>query len=399
MSDNATYIKRPATPLQRAQGSNVVKQPDQQDGQSPIAEMAAKLNNGAKAQQISTLQKKLAPENPRNSAPLQRRVLFKDLPDDKGNYFLRMGQTESIRSEIDSHLDEAQRGAIGWIASSTTRTIRFKTKNDFLGRLVNYIKTKFATLKAVVDNVKSRVRRNSGKFAYNYSDQDAAQIYDAARDRGIADNVTADLMYTGSRTRKPRTATVLIQEMANWQDVVLERGYPHRFDDEETFGDFSARLHALLDEKGLPHDDVRIQGSSLRSALAGDVDIAVMVTPAYFMGFMVGKYAGRFKYHDEHAEEAKRGQPVDFTTMSYRGFVEMGHQIIDKKGKIYKSTSNARKTAYVIVQGLISGKDNRLPDLKAVTVKFASEFPEQNVEAVSMVVKGGEFDMEPSMNI
>jgi hypothetical protein len=86
----------------------------------------------------------------------------------------------------------------------------------------------------------------------------------------------------GSRNKKLIGSDELIHQMDNYVNVVSKRGFPFKFNSATDFVNFQTDLKALLVKNGTSINDIRIQGSSLRSPNAKDVDIAVFVDDAEF---------------------------------------------------------------------------------------------------------------------
>jgi predicted nucleotidyltransferase len=70
--------------------------------------------------------------------------------------------------------------------------------------------------------------------------------------------------------------------MDNFTTIVSKRGFPYLFDDAAKFDAFKSDVKALLDKYKIPSSNVKVQGSSLRTASAADVDIAVLVSQQEF---------------------------------------------------------------------------------------------------------------------
>lgn len=135
----------------------------------------------------------------------------------------------------------------------------------------------------LAEGVQQRIRAQEGNlFQFRYSADDVDGIVQRGQQLGLSDKEIGDLMFTGSREKKPIAAAELMQQMDNYVNIVRARGFPFRFDSVTDFVNFSTDLKALLLKYNLPVDDIRVQGSSLRSPQAKDVDIAVFIDPVRF---------------------------------------------------------------------------------------------------------------------
>ena len=83
----------------------------------------------------------------------------------------------------------------------------------------------------------------------------------------------------------PLTPQELQKQMENWVKVIQPRGYPYRFESLARFKQFQKHLKLLLAKYDIPDGRVVIQGSSLRTAAAKDIDIAIFVPDEAFSEF------------------------------------------------------------------------------------------------------------------
>ncbi|WP_449252245.1 hypothetical protein [Chitinimonas lacunae] len=120
------------------------------------------------------------------------------------------------------------------------------------------------------------------EFSLHYTSSEIKGIFQSGVELGLEQRTIEDLMFVGSRVKKPITAQELVTQMDNYVNVVKKRGYPYKFDDRQAFESFSAGLKNILREGEIPTTDVRIQGSSLRTPHAKDIDIAVFTTEQQF---------------------------------------------------------------------------------------------------------------------
>lgn len=73
----------------------------------------------------------------------------------------------------------------------------------------------------------------------------------------------------------PDLDTAVREAGERYQEVVA-RGYPFGFESLEHFATFKSSLRTLLDEFGIPHDELAGHGSAVHKANPNDLDIAVM---------------------------------------------------------------------------------------------------------------------------
>ena len=98
---------------------------------------------------------------------------------------------------------------------------------------------------------------------------------------GLDEPTITDMIFVGSRIKKPISANELINQMNNYMNIVLERSFPYRFNSFDDYMNFKGDLDDLLGKYDI-QGEIRIQGSSLRTPNAKDVDIGVFVTQEEF---------------------------------------------------------------------------------------------------------------------
>jgi hypothetical protein len=69
--------------------------------------------------------------------------------------------------------------------------------------------------------------------------------------------------------------------MDNWK-TIRQRGFPFLFKDIQTFNNFKLEVKKLLAKYNISSGDVQVQGSSLRTPDAKDIDLAVFVSDEEF---------------------------------------------------------------------------------------------------------------------
>jgi hypothetical protein len=84
-------------------------------------------------------------------------------------------------------------------------------------------------------------------------------------------------MASGVYVEKQILASELKDQMTNWATIIKPRKFPYKFNSLGEFNNFKDDIENLLEDFHIPTNDIRIQGSSLRTAVARDVDIAIFV--------------------------------------------------------------------------------------------------------------------------
>ncbi len=156
---------------------------------------------------------------------------------------------------------------------------------------------------------------NNDNFELQYSDAELGEIISQGRTLGLSQEAIEDLIFTGSRNNKRLTSSQLINQMDNWVNDIAPRGFPHLFNTMEEFNTFKQRITGLLESYGISSNDIRIQGSSLRTSSAEDIDIAVFLSAADFDAVATTAregYIARLRLNNHTEEDIhKRIKPID----------------------------------------------------------------------------------------
>jgi hypothetical protein len=125
-----------------------------------------------------------------------------------------------------------------------------------------------------------------------YSDAELDDILAHGRSLGLTPEEAADFAKAGAIPKKVSAKhpegrdrippDELKQQMDNWTNEVKPRGYPYLFDSEEQFQQVTGKLNDLGEQFGLPKGQMLVQGSSLRTPGAKDVDLALIVPDKEF---------------------------------------------------------------------------------------------------------------------
>ncbi|MDY6785813.1 MAG: DUF4157 domain-containing protein, partial [Cyanobacteriota bacterium] len=242
---------------------------------------------------------------------------------------------------------------------------------------------------AVVSRVKNRVASQSDKFQLTYTDAELKSVIAKGKELGLSETVIEDLIYTGSRKAKAIDATELLQQMEHWSDVISRRGFPEKFADMPEFQQFSQDLLAGVQQAGIPADDVSIQGSSLRKPSANDVDVAVFVDEGTFDNLLIKRYHQKIALTESATKISLEGK-------THAELLQLADDIRANPGKY---NAQARTFQNAIANGIISSKSDIIKPLKGVRTKISEKYPNSNLEAISVLVRGGLFDIKPELPV
>lgn len=256
---------------------------------------------------------------------------------------------------------------------------------DELGDMRRLLGSEVEGLDAITDSVRRRIDGERG-MSLEYSDVELGEIVRAGREQGLDDDTIEDLIYIGSREAKRIDADTLVGQMDFYVDTVQRRGFPAKFASLDEFRAFGAEMRRLLAREKVPTTDLRVQGSSLRSATANDVDLVAFVEPEAFGGFIRKAFSGKVKHGNE---------VVDLDGLSLDELQALAVKI----GGDPTYNAYARTFRHAIVQGTINSKNELLGGLKAARRELAAQYPHLNIETISVQSTGSTFNLSPSMAI
>ncbi len=247
-------------------------------------------------------------------------------------------------------------------------------------------------IERLADNVRDRVAQDP-KFELSYSERGLNALIEHGRRLVIDDRGIADLIHIGSRLAKPITADVLAQHMENWANVVSDRGYPYRFEDAGHFNAFARDLDRILHDAGFGDHGIFVQGSALRSPQANDIDIAVVIDRDRFHEILVERYDGRIA---TKATDAAPGGPLTLRGLTRSELQELA-QRIHESPKAYNN--QAHTFANAVRKGVIRSTHDISKSLKAAGKDIQSRYLELNIEDISLIVPGSDFDSSPELPV
>ncbi len=234
---------------------------------------------------------------------------------------------------------------------------------------------------ALIERVRGRQAEDEEFDPTHLTDAQMRQIYDKARRLGLDLATIEDLLYISGRREKPITHENLIKQMNNWVKVINPRGYPFRFENLPKYNNFSADLIGGLARIGLPIHDVRIQGSSLRSPTARDIDVAVMMNEANFNNLLIRSFGNRAKRNGETFIEHA-------TSVELRNLAED----IDTGGREYNSM--ARTFSYAMLNRKIRPQD--VEGLDGLQASLQSDYGSLDI---SIMTAGGSLELQPFLRV
>ena len=241
----------------------------------------------------------------------------------------------------------------------------------------------------IVSDINNRINSSPDKFELVYSDTEINNLVQEGRKLGLDDATIEDLIFIGSRRAKPISSGELITQMDNYVNTVSKRGYPYKFTDLEQFNSFKADLTSGLQSIGISIDDVRIQGSSLRTPDANDVDLVTLIDDTQFDKLLVDRYDNRIKLKTDDAS-------IDLSSKSHDELLNLAQEI-DANRQLYNGQS--KTFAKAMLDRFFNSKSDISKPLKQLRKKLTNDYPNLNIEAIAIQTRGGEFDLQPFLNI
>jgi hypothetical protein len=243
--------------------------------------------------------------------------------------------------------------------------------------------------KEEVTNISSRLKnriKDQDGFVLKHTDEELKAIVQEAKNLKLSDTEIDDLLYISCREAKPISSSELIQQMDNWVNVVQKRGYPHKFASLEEFQQFSGELKKGLKALGIDSGDVRVQGSSLRTPGAGDVDLVAMVSQNDFDSFIKNKFNGKIE---------KNGKSIEISNLTTKELNALAKDITNNK-KLYNSKAYS-DFRYTMQSGIINAKGSKkiITGFNEFKNKLKKDYPNLNIENIAIQPLGSNFDLEP----
>ncbi|WNG17152.1 hypothetical protein [Cystobacter fuscus] len=246
----------------------------------------------------------------------------------------------------------------------------------------------------IVNNASLKISEQPHKFRLEYNEQELSQLTSHGHKLGIPPRDVENLIYVGSRNDKRISARELQAQMTEHAHV-MERGYPHLFHDKAQFRQFSNDLIRGVRDAGFPHRNVEIQGSSLRTPNAGDIDIAVMANKEQFAAALMRNYDKKMTFN---------GQKISLEGKDFRYMKDLAKDIMSTPGY----NSKAKTFANAILTGIMHSSSSSNKELRDLAKTLSANYKEpvspkdptgQKVESISLVLEGGKFDISPSMTV
>ncbi len=244
-----------------------------------------------------------------------------------------------------------------------------------------------ALVKPVKASVMKRIAGDA-KFAFTHTDDELRAFIAKAKEAGLTQKDIEHLVFTSCRKDKPLNSIQLMDQV-DFYKYLKQRGFPAKFKNMDDFKQFTSYLKDEFRGIGVAADDVRIQGSAVRSPKAGDIDAAAMISQSDFNNLIRRIYATKLKeggvaldiskFTDD--ELLKLAQRIEANPKNFNG-VARGDFHFNFTNKILQPVP--RKKA--VIQAL---------KLDEVLAKLQKQFPHLNIDNFTIQVRGGKYDSHP----
>lgn len=222
-------------------------------------------------------------------------------------------------------------------------------------------------------------------FSLTHSDTELSVLIKKARELNIQDDIIDDLLLISCRADKRITASELIDQMVYYVDM-LKRGYTYRFLSIEQFRSFSEEFRSGLNSIGVSTSDVRIQGSSVRTPYADDVDMVAFISKDEFDAILKAAYYKKIKKNN-----------IEIDIKDYNST-----QLKNLSDDITANPSNYNSIAkndfnYNYTKQIINAKPDKgvIDGLKSLKDRLQTTYPNLNIKNIAVQTSGGLFDLKP----
>ncbi len=252
------------------------------------------------------------------------------------------------------------------------------------------IRWRFRNADELLEALRVRIgREKPGNFAVRFSRDEVHQMLEKGRALGLSELEIEDMMFIGCREAKRLTPQQVLSEMETYVNVIRARGYPFRFTSKAHFEQFKSALKKGLGDLGLPLDDVRVQGSSLRRATAGDVDIAVFVERAEVHKTLVKSMSGKVRHKELGNIDLTQ---VDLQDLAKR--IADDHALAKATGATPKFNAEARTLMHAVQAG--KPRPQEVKGLGKLIETLQGDFGDLDI---SVMAKDSGFDLSPFMRL
>jgi hypothetical protein len=234
----------------------------------------------------------------------------------------------------------------------------------------------------IAQSVQRRIsQEEKRRFELRYSTEEIGSLVERGRQLGLSDTVIEHMIFVGSRDAKAISASELMLQMENYATIIRPREFPYRFESRESFQSFEQELRTGLSAIGLPADDVRVQGSAMRTPAAKDVDVAVMLSDEAFDALLIKSFSGKAR---------ETGRAIDFPS-NKAALVDLADKI-ERDHAIKGGAFNAFARTYAYAYRVRKMRPDDVRGLSELIARLEASFGAMDISVMS---RNGNFDVEP----
>ncbi|ESU28692.1 hypothetical protein FLJC2902T_12830 [Flavobacterium limnosediminis JC2902] len=126
-------------------------------------------------------------------------------------------------------------------------------------------------------SLERRISDQSDLFTLNFNDSQLDQLMQLGLENNLPNDEIKGILFASCRNAKLKDFTETSNRLLNWSQEIKPRGYSYKFNSLALQNEFGLSIKNCLNQRGLPIDDVRIQGSSLLTSSADDSDIGIFI--------------------------------------------------------------------------------------------------------------------------
>jgi hypothetical protein len=259
----------------------------------------------------------------------------------------------------------------GWPDEFTTDTrgaVASEVLEDASGLVVDFYN---AAKNKIKQNINKRISNQSSLFTLNFNNSQLDDLMQIGLENNLPIDEIEGIIFSSCRNSKPKNFADTIDRLENWSSTIKPRGYSYKFNSLATQNVFGTSLKSKLNARGIPNNDVRIQGSSLLTSSAGDTDIAIIINKD-----QIGEIKKLF--HDSYKKEFLDPSGLPNTD-----------KIKEQLEKLEKAINEG------IIKFPLFGKKNG----KSFVQELYPPYPNGEKLNISIIIKEGRFDYPPYIKL
>ncbi|MCA6422828.1 MAG: hypothetical protein IM568_08440 [Flavobacterium sp.] len=120
--------------------------------------------------------------------------------------------------------------------------------------------------------------KNPKDFELIYNNNQIEELIQYSTNKNLDIDEIVGFIFISGRRNKNIEFNELKNQIDNWYNIKNNLKYPYKFNNLAEYNTFKNKVKQQLEHWDIPSGDVRIQGSSLRTPNAKDLDVAIMIS-------------------------------------------------------------------------------------------------------------------------